>query len=153
MMLTFVFRTPWMPSSGAQLCFPSRTILAIILKIHIQCLPSARHSNHLTIRSPSKVGVGTLHPLIPSVSLQIGKLLLGIRGVVLQKYFSLADAPKVSYRQEAFLDQPRGEQRPFLALSWLFPTGNKTWKTVSKYLWGCHRQGVTASQPGSIFTS
>ena len=149
MMLTFVFRTPWMPSSGAQLCFPSRTILAVILKIHIQCLPSARHSNHLAIRSPSKVGVGTLHPLIPSVSLQMGKLLLGVRGVVLQKYFSFADAPKVSYRQEAFLDHPEENKD----LSRLFPTGNKTWKTVSKYLWGCHRQGVTASQPGSIFTS
>lgn len=117
-MLTFVFRTPWMPSSGAQLCFLSWTIIAVILKIHIQCLPGARHANHLASRSPSKVGVGTPHPLTPSVSLQMGKLLLGIRDVVPQKYFSLADAPKVSYCQEAFLDHPEENKMPFLALSY-----------------------------------
>lgn len=117
MTLTFVFRSPWIPSSGAQLCFRSQTIIAVILKIHTQCLPSARHSNYLASRSPSKVGVGTLHAFIPSVSLQMGKLLLDIRGVALQKYFSLADAPKVSYLQEAFLDHPEENKD----LSWLFP--------------------------------
>lgn len=54
----------------------------------------------------------------------MGKLLLGIRDVVPQKYFSLADAPKVSYCQEAFLDHPEENKMSF----WLFPTGNKAWK-------------------------